>query len=233
MRMLRESRNSSKFDTRAMLSMPCRVACCALGCAVALCALPGCAAPKSQSANPATAASGSSKFSDWYPASITMPEGLQYPCALTALPKSLSGIPNNEREYVNHVYSMILQCVQAKTRMYKELGNPTGARAAYSKYYYQVQPALEKIKKEKTPAGLEKFRDDVISAVTLQCTFFDKAAKMAEARKSWNEIIGLPEGRQASGLLIDAFNQMQSRYPSWSADTKDSIYHHLCALDLF
>lgn len=233
MRKLTKSSKSSKF--RAMLSLSFRVAFSALGCAVAICALPGCAAPKSQSAaaNPASAASGSSKFTDWYPASITMPEGLQYHCALTALPKSLSGIPDNEREYVNHVYSMILQCVQAKTRMYKELGNPTGARAAYSKYYYQIQPALEKIKKEKTPAGLEKFRDDVISAVTLQCTFFDKAAKMAEAKKNWNEIIGLPEGRQASGLLIDAFNQMQSRYPSWSADTKDSIYHHLCALDLF
>jgi hypothetical protein len=43
----------------------------------------------------------------------------------------------------------------------------------------------------------------------------------------------LPEGRQASGRLVAAFGQMQARYPSWSAATRDSIYHHLCALDLF
>jgi hypothetical protein len=26
---------------------------------------------------------------------------------------------------------------------------------------------------------------------------------------------------------------MQARYPQWSAATRDSIFHHLCALDLF
>jgi len=26
---------------------------------------------------------------------------------------------------------------------------------------------------------------------------------------------------------------MQARYPAWPPETRDSIYHHLCALDLF
>lgn len=32
---------------------------------------------------------------------------------------------------------------------------------------------------------------------------------------------------------ISAWGRMQARYPSWSPETRDSIYHHRCALDLF
>ena len=41
------------------------------------------------------------------------------------------------------------------------------------------------------------------------------------------------EGRQASQRLIAAWGKMRARYPRWSAETGNSIYHHLCALDLF
>jgi len=37
--------------------------------------------------------------------------------------------------------------------------------------------------------------------------------------------------RRLSG--IRAWSRMQARYPGWSSETRDSIYHHLCALDLF
>lgn len=225
-------RRSNRCDSRESVGAISLSWC--VSCLLFCCTLPGCAAPNAQTTQSKAAASAKpSRFVDWYPSSIALPAGMQYPCALTALPKSLDGVPDNEREYVNHVYAMILQCVQAKVRMLQDLGSPQTARTGYSKYYYQIQPALEKIKKEKTPAGLERFRDDVVSAITLQCSFFDKGAKMIEARKSWNEVMAQPEGRQASGLLIDAFNQMQARYPQWGSGTKDSIYHHLCALDLF
>ena len=48
-----------------------------------------------------------------------------------------------------------------------------------------------------------------------------------------DEAYQLPQGRQASARLVGAWSQMQARYPAWSAATRDSIYHHLCALDLF
>ncbi|HEY4597563.1 MAG TPA: hypothetical protein VIJ02_14285, partial [Thermoanaerobaculia bacterium] len=51
---------------------------------------------------------------NWYPADITPPPGTHYPCALTALPPGLPGIPAAERELINHVYSMVLKAVQAK-----------------------------------------------------------------------------------------------------------------------
>lgn len=219
-------RNSNKCDglfTFAYLVLLVSCSCCVL---------PGCANPNARAAQTDASYKPKDK-SNWYPASISMPEGLQYPCALTALPPSLTGVPENERSYVNHVYSMVLQCVQAKQMMLRDLGSASTARNGYAKYYAKVQPALEKIKKEPTPKGLERFRDDVISAVTLQATFFDKGAKMIEAKSSWTEVMSQPEGRQASGLLMDAWGQMEARYPQWASDTKDSIYHHLCALDLF
>lgn len=53
-------------------------------------------------------------YEDWYPADITPPAGTQYPCALTALPRGLPGIPAGDRRFVNHVYSAVLKATQAK-----------------------------------------------------------------------------------------------------------------------
>jgi hypothetical protein len=39
---------------------------------------------------------------DAYPTDITPPPGTRYPCALTALPRGLPGIPEADRAYVNH-----------------------------------------------------------------------------------------------------------------------------------
>ncbi len=169
---------------------------------------------------------------NWYPSSIALPDGLQYHCQLKPLPAALPGIPEQDRVYINHAYAMILKCVQAKTILYSKLQSPS-ARSFYSRYYSETAAALERIRKEPTPAGLEGFRNRVVKAIILQVTFFDKATKAAEAKKSFNEIIQIPEGRQASSELMAAWNDMAQRYPQWGAETKDSIYHHLCALDLF
>jgi len=55
-------------------------------------------------------------FEDWYPEDIAPPEGTQYPCPLAEhpLPEELPGIPNKDRQFINHVYSQILACTQAK-----------------------------------------------------------------------------------------------------------------------
>ncbi|MBK7838873.1 MAG: hypothetical protein IPJ49_14580 [Candidatus Obscuribacter sp.] len=38
------------------------------------------------------------QFVNWYPSSIALPQGLNYPCALTPLPAALSGIPAGDRK---------------------------------------------------------------------------------------------------------------------------------------
>jgi hypothetical protein len=169
---------------------------------------------------------------NWYPSSIALPAGLSYPCALRPLPSNLAGIPAADRRYINHAYALILQCVQAKTIMVSKLTKGS-ARNGYSTYYNTTRYALEKLRAEPTPKGLESFRNQVMNAILLQVKFFDKASLAAEANTPFNQLMQIPEGRQASSLLINAFGQMSARYPQWSAETKDSIYHHLCALDLF
>ena len=172
-------------------------------------------------------------YQNWYPSSIQMANGLRYPCALTALPTDLKGIPAGDKRYINHVYAMILKCVQAKTLMLSNLRDAKKARTAYSKYYYDTRSYLEKIRNEPTPKGLESFRNQVVKAIMLQITFFDKASKQAGKGANWNQLMAIPEGKQASGMLIAAWGKMSGRYPAWDKATKDSIYHHLCALDLF
>ncbi len=187
----------------------------------------------SLSASPGILAADGGRYQNWYPSSIAMPGGLRYPCALSPLPPTLKGIPKEDKRYINHVYAMILKCVQAKTAMVAKLNDPQRVTAAYSKYYYATRAAADKIRKEPTPRGLEGFRNKVLKAIGLQMAFFDKASKQSKAQVPFQKIMTIPEGKQASNMLISAWGEMTSRYPGWSQATKDSIYHHLCALDLF
>jgi hypothetical protein len=54
------------------------------------------------------------------------------------------------------------------------------------------------------------------------------AAPFATAQDAYPADITL-----ASSRLIAAWGRMQARYPGWPSETRESIYHHLCALDLF
>ncbi len=178
------------------------------------------------------ASSASTASANWYPSSIALPSGLSYPCALTALPPTMDGIPVKDRVYINHVYAMILKCVQAKTIMLSKLTKGS-ARSAYSTYYASTLAALKLIRAEPTPSGLESFRNEIMQSIMLQMKFFEKASTAAEAGTDFNTILQIPEGRQASTQLQGAWGQMKARYSSLSPKTEDSMYHHLCALDLF
>lgn len=172
--------------------------------------------------------------SDWYPTSIALPAGHKYPCNLTALPRDLTGIPPAEKTYINHVYAMLLKCVQAKVLMTDALMEDNQSwSAAYAKYYADTNAALQKILKEPAPKGLEPFRQGVSGSIIVQAQFFDKAAKARQQGQSAQQVLNIPEGRKSSQLLQSTWGEMQSRYPSMSSAVKDSTYHHLCALDLF
>lgn len=173
-------------------------------------------------------------FTDWYPSSITAPAGLQYPCALTPLPRTLTGIPGGERQFINHSYSLILKCLQSKLIMLADLYKDNSNHStAYSRYYSDTVASRTKLLNEKAPSGLETFKRQTIAAIDLQVNFFNKATQMRNNNSSMNDVMQIAEGRQASTMLQQAWSEMASRYPAMSADVKDSIYHHLCALDLF
>lgn len=170
---------------------------------------------------------------DAYPADIAPPAGTQYPCALTALPRDLPGIPETDRAYINRTYSRLLRTTQAKLDLLKALDERRDVQGAQRRYADAVARLAERQAADTVPAGLAPFQEDVREAVRLQQAFFAKAAPLREAGRTIAEVYKLPEGRQASARLMSAWTRMQARYPAWSPETKDSIYHHLCALDLF
>lgn len=172
-------------------------------------------------------------YEDWYPADITPPAGTRYPCALTPLPRALPGIPEDDRRFVNHAYTLILRATQAKLIALRALEHGADLDAALAGYQAATKKAADGIRTEAVPAGLEPFEEDVLAALALQQTFFAKAVPLCTGKGSMREVYAIPEGREASRRLISAFGRMQARYPAWAQETRDSIYHHLCALDLF
>jgi len=177
------------------------------------------------------AATGSPQ--DSYPADITPPPGTRYPCALTALPRGLPGVPEADRDYLNRTYARILRATQAKLVLLKALEEGRAIGSALDRYRDATSGLAARQNGERAPGGLEPFQEDVLTALALQQAFFSKAAALRQAGRGMDEVYSVAEGRQASARLIAAWSRMQARYPGWPPETRDSIYHHLCALDLF
>jgi hypothetical protein len=182
-----------------------------------------------------SAASPSGAGSDnWYPADVTPPAGTHYPCALTALPPGLPGIPAADRRFVNHVYSMVLRAVQAKLVLLAAMEKGQGLEPRLADYLRSTDEALRKIQGEPVPAGLSPFAADVTQAIELQRSFFRKAVIARGRDSSIEAIFRFPEAKGASSHLLGAWSKMTHRYHgAWTPETKDSLYHHLCALDFF
>lgn len=128
---------------------------------------------------------------------------------------------------------MILKATQAKLLIYNELGAQPPSSAVLENYLATTRDLQSRLRAELAPESLVPFRDDVTAAMDLQMTFFTKAVAKRQAGETFEQVIVIPEGREASGRLQAAWGKMSVRYSAWNQETKDSIYHHLCALDLF
>jgi len=196
-------------------------------------------APSASEARRATAAlllllaATSGAAQDAYPTDITPPPGTRYPCALTALPRGLPGIPEGDRSYVNHTYARLLRATQAKLVLLKAIEEARGIEPALARYRDTTRGLAARQGSEAVPVGIEPFQADVLGALELQQIFFAKAAALRQSGRGMDAVYGVREGREASARLIAAWSRMQGRYPGWPPATRDSIYHHLCALDLF
>jgi hypothetical protein len=168
-----------------------------------------------------------------YPSDITPPPGTAYPCALKPLPRELPGIPEPDRAYINRTYAAILRATQAKLLLLKALEERRDLRLALARYRDATRRLALRLGTDSPPSGLAAFQEDVLKALALQQAFFVQAVPVRRAGGDMAEVYRIPQGRQASSRLLSAWARMQARYPAWSPETKDSIYHHLCALDLF
>ncbi len=170
----------------------------------------------------------------WYPQSIALPANHRYPCTLNPLPRDLTGIPQSEKLYIDHAFSLLLKMLQAKIVMFDTVSwDNQQYNSAYSSYYSSTISARQKFLQLVAPKGLEGFRNDVVNGLDKQVVFFQKAAQMRLQGKSAQDIMSIPEGKLASSLYISAWQKISSRYPNMSTSVKDSMYHHLCALDIF
>lgn len=170
----------------------------------------------------------------WYPQSIALPANHRYPCTLNSLPRDLTGIPQSEKLYIDHAFSLILKMLQAKIVMFDTVSwDNQQYSSAYSSYYSNTVSARQKFLQLATPKGLEGFRNDVVNGLDKQVVFFQKAAQLRSLGKSAQDIMSIPEGKVASSLYVSAWQKISSRYPKMSTSVKDSMYHHLCALDIF
>jgi hypothetical protein len=188
------------------------------------------------SAGSAAGAPPAANLDNWYPADIRPPAGTHYPCALTALPPGLSTIPAADRRFVNHVYTMLLKGVQARLVLAKALGEESGGALddRLREYLHTTDEVLGRIQAEPVPEGLAPFVADVTTALKLQRTFFRKAVTSRDRGGTMQAVFLAPEARQASSRLQNAWSKMLHRYRgAWDPATKDSLYHHLCALDFF
>ena len=176
---------------------------------------------------------GEPSADDDYPQDITPPAGTQYPCALKALPRELPGIPEADRAYINRTYALLLRATQAKLVLLKALEEERDLPVALARYQDATRQLALRLGSEPPPPGLAAFQQDVQQALALQQAFFLEAVAQRAAGRGMADVYQIPQGRQASARLISAWGRMQMRYRAWSPETKDSIYHHLCALDLF
>jgi hypothetical protein len=171
--------------------------------------------------------------SNWYPKSADPYPGTAFHCDLKGLPPDMPGIKTEDREFIDHSCAVLLKCAQEKELMLTALNNNKGTQAL-PRYEKAVREQLEKLKTVSPPSGLEPFKADVIKAISLQIDFFRKAVKAKEAKTDINSIMSMPEGKQASQYLFAAWDEIQRRYLFfWGGSSKDCIYHHLCAFDLF
>src|SRR5262245_43184020 len=97
---------------------------------------------------------------DSYPADIAPPPGTRSPCALTALPPGLPGIPAAYREFVNRTYSRVLRATQAKLLLLKALEEGQGMSAALARYLEATDALAGRQKADVVPEGLGPFQQD-------------------------------------------------------------------------
>ena len=170
--------------------------------------------------------------STWYPNAATPYPGTSFHCTVTPLPKGLPGIPSTDTLFIDHCFAVVLKCAQEKELMMKAIGD-NKAFSGNDRFRAKVQSELTRLQGLSIPTGLENFESDIEQALNLQITFFDKASKQSASGASLDQVLTIPEGKEASQKLFAAWDELQKRYTSWNPATKDSIYHHFQALDLY
>ena len=174
-----------------------------------------------------------------YPKDITPPKGTQYPCALTALPREQVGVPEEQRAWTEHCFAEVLRAIHAKLVLLEKLRTgEKGAKLqqAHKAYEKTTREVVARLQDPAPPEAVKALRDDVVAALGGQLEFFAEALKKVEGKPhpaGYDSIWQIPAGKAASQKLLAAWAKAQGLWKGWDTATRESVYHHLCALDLF
>ena len=167
-----------------------------------------------------------------YPGNNAPPEGIVYSCPLTPLPAVLSGIPDTDVQFIDLTYALILKAIHEKLMLMKALGS-TQQKTALAKYINnstRLQSDITRI--QTTNKNMKAFKESIVRVLALQRTFFKKLIALDNKYPVSKKMKRVPERKEISATLKEAWKLTRATYPNISSAVRDSLFNHLCALDI-
>ena len=177
-----------------------------------------------------------------YPARIAPPEGQQWPSPITPLPDPLEGIPRADVKYVETVYTVTLEAIDARIRMLHSLkrfqegkpllqgGQQVSMKDMHRRYQDATSALVTRLDQLDPPGPLAKFHQALLEGIKQQLLLFNKARETKLPVARLNE---LSAGKRAKYHCGRAWGLFKQAYPELGADTAAACKSHLTALAPF
>jgi hypothetical protein len=177
-----------------------------------------------------------------YPKTIAPPEGQQWPVQIKPLPPALTGVPSSDREYIEVVFTVMLEATDAKIRLLhaikrrqegKQLvdgGQPAKLIDKVRRYRSRTGQLQERLAQLNPPGTLKAFHQALSESIGQQLLFFKATL---ENKVAWEKMPELASAKRSRYLNVRAWTLLKKAYPKLGADTAASFQTHLEALRLY
>lgn len=167
-----------------------------------------------------------------YPGDQAPPEGTAYACPLTPLPDILSGIPATDVQFIDAIYALILKAIYEKLLLIKALES-SQQQTVLAKYLANSTDLQSEIAMIQAPnVNMKAFKESMLRVLSLQRTFFKKLIAQDSTEPVSEKMKRIPERKEISATLKAAWKLTRKTYPNISSAVRDSLFNHLCALDI-
>ncbi|MBL4846196.1 MAG: hypothetical protein JKY65_11765 [Planctomycetes bacterium] len=177
-----------------------------------------------------------------YPATIAPPEGQQWPVKIQPLPPALVGVPSGDREYIEIVFTVLLEATDAKIRLLHAIkrtqegktlvdgGRPAKIKDKVRRYRSTTTLLQERLGQLNPSSKLEAFHQSLLEALGQQLLFFKATMKN---RVAWSKMPELASAKRSRYLTVRAWTQLKGAFPKLDAAATASFKSHLDALRLY
>lgn len=177
-----------------------------------------------------------------YPESIKPPPGQSWPVPIEPLPAALTGVPERDMPYLEVVFTVALEMIDARLRLVHALqrnaqGKPLmhgGKRVRigvkYERFREHSAALVERLGQLDVPEGLKAFHRALVEGVVQQRTLFAKARELSLPTSRLPE---LSSGKRSKYQLGRAWVLLKKAYPELAGASLRSCESHLKALQPF